>query len=194
MASKSDELARESKRQFENCLYTATSLLIWLRWLRGLKAFFTIAPIAFGSLGSLSILTASSDDTMKTIGALASFLGGLLSTIYSALKLDTHIAEVKVAAGDLTNLRDSFRQAALVSSKKPFDEFEAEVGKLRGRLDKIRSQGLTAPDLFFRLAQRKINRGDYTFDLDVDPAALTTGAAVKVEAAVPKNLLAKKEK
>jgi hypothetical protein len=123
--------------------------LIWLRWLRGLKVFFAIAPIVFGSLGSWKILSASSDETMKALGALASFLGGLLSTIYSALKLDTHIAEVKTAAGELTNLRDSFRQAALVSSKKPFEESETEVAKLRSRLDKVRSQGLTAPDPCF---------------------------------------------
>src|SRR5579884_4205971 len=121
MASKSVELAKECKRQYENCLYTAVSLLIWLRWLRALKVFFTIAPIVFGSLGSWKILTSSSDETMRGLGALASFLGGLLSTIYYALKLDTHIADVKSAAGELTNLRDSFRQAALVSSKKSFD-------------------------------------------------------------------------
>ncbi len=189
MASKSEELAKECKRQFDNCLYTAASLWIWLRWLRGLKVFFTIAPIIFGSLGSWKILSASSDQTTKTIGAVASFLGGLLSTIYSALKLDTHIAEVKAAAGELTNLRDSFRQAALVSSKKPFEEFEAEVGRLRTRLDKVRSTGLTAPDLFFWLAQRKIAGGDYSFDLDLaegERPAITGGGS---DAATPKNLL-----
>lgn len=166
MATKSAELAKECKRQYENCLYTAVSLQIWSRWLRGLKVFFSIAPIVFGSLGSWKILTDSSDSTAKTLAAIGSFLAGLLSTIYSALKLDTHIAECKTAAGELTNLRDSFRQAALVSSKKPFDEFEAEVAKLRGRLDKVRGMGITAPELCFKLAQWKIKGGDYRFDLD----------------------------
>ena len=187
MASKSHELARECKRQYDNCLYTAVTLLIWLRWLRGLKVFFTVAPIIFGSLGSWKILTASSDGTMKTLGALASFLGGLLSTIYSALKLDTHIAEARGAAGELTNLRDSFRQAALVSSKKPFEEFEAEVAKLRARLDKVRGLGLTPPDVCFKLAQRKVSAGDYTFDLDAEgeeSALPPAGGETK-----PKNLL-----
>ncbi len=50
---------------------------------------------AYADIGTLTrwqlgrSLTASPDGTMKTVGALASFLGGLLSTIYSALKLDT---------------------------------------------------------------------------------------------------------
>ncbi|HEX4334548.1 MAG TPA: hypothetical protein VH062_01470 [Polyangiaceae bacterium] len=166
MATKSVELARECKRQFENCLYTSSTLLIWLRWLRGLKVFFTIAPIVCGSLGSWRILTASSSGTMTALGAIGSFLGGLLSTIYSALKLDTHIAEARTAAGELTSLRDSFRQAALVSSKKSFEEFEAEVTKLRARLDKVRALGLTPPDLCFKMAQKKVRSGDYTFDLD----------------------------
>ena len=170
MASKNVELAKECKRQYENCLYSASSLLIWLRWLRGLKVFFTIAPIVFGSLGSWKILTASSEETTKTIGAIASFLGGLFSTIYSALKLDTHIAEVRGAAGEFTNLRDSFRQAALVSSKESFEDFKGEVAKLRVRLDKVRALCLTPPNVFFRLAQRKINAGDYSFDLDLDDA------------------------
>jgi hypothetical protein len=187
MATKSVELARECKRQYENCLYTATSLQIWLRWLRGLKVFFAIAPIVFGSLGSWKILTDSSSGAMKAIGAIGSFLGGLLSTIYSALKLDTHIAECKTAAGELTNLRDSFRQAALVSSKKAFEEFEAEVLRLRARLDKIRGLGLTA--LCFKLAQRKISSGDYGFDLDESAGDGAPSALPSEVASRPKNLL-----
>jgi hypothetical protein len=189
MATKSVELARECKRQFENCLYTATSLQIWLRSLRALKVFFAVAPIVFGSLGSWKILTDSTSGAMKAIGAIGSFLGGLLSTIYSALKLDTHIAECKMAAGELTNLRDSFRQAALVSSKKPFEEFEAEVAKLRARLDKIRALGLTAPELCFKLAQRKIRSGDYHFDLDEDAGAQSALPLPPRSGSNPKNLL-----
>jgi hypothetical protein len=166
VATKSVELAKECQRQFENCLYTAASFLIWLRLLRGLKVFLTIAPIVAGSFGSWKILTDSPDGSLKTLAALASFLGGLLSTVASALRLDTHIAELKAAAGELTNLRDRFRQAALVTSKRPFDEFEAEVAKLTKRIDAVRVQGLTAPDFCFKMAQKKIKKGHYSFDLD----------------------------
>jgi hypothetical protein len=188
MSSKTNELARECQRQYDNCLYTAVSLQIWLRWLRALKVCFTIAPIVFGSLGSWRILAQSSDSTMKNFGALASFLGGLLSTIYSALKLDTHITEAKSAAAELTNLRDGFRQAALIWSKKSFDEFETEFLKLRGRLEKVRNVGLTPPDVCFKLAQRKVRSGDYHFDIDDETRseALPEGAV-----APPQNLLSK---
>jgi hypothetical protein len=188
MATKGEELARECTRQFENCLYTAISLQIWLRWLRTAKVFFNVAPIVLGSVGSWKILTDSPGGTMKAVGAIGSFLGGLLSTIYSALKLDTHIAEVKAAAGELTNLRDSFRQAALVSSKKPFDEFESEFAKLRARLDKVRAQGLTVPERCFKLAQKKVSSGDYHFDLD---AGERDAAAATARAASAENLLKK---
>ncbi len=89
----------------------------------------------------------------------------------------------------MTNLRDSFRQAALVSSKKPFEEFEAEVAKLRARLDKVRGLGLTPPDVYFKLAQRKVSAGDYTFDLDAEgeESALPPAGGEKRK---PKNLLA----
>jgi hypothetical protein len=93
------------------------------------------------------------------------------------------------AAGELTNLRDSFRQAALVSSKKAFEEFEAEVTRLRARLDKIRGLGLTAPELCFKLAQRKIASGDYTFDLDDGAGDGAPSALPSRGGSGPKNLL-----
>ena len=125
---------------------------------------------------------------LRWLRATCSFLAGLLSTIYSALKLDTHIAEAKTAAGELTNLRDSFRQAAMVSSKKSFEEFESEFAKLRVRLDKVRTMGLTPPELFFKLAQRKVGSGDYSFDIDDDGGEPALPGA---SGAKPQNLLKK---
>lgn len=186
MATKSVELARECRRQFENCLYTTASLHIWLRWLRGLKIFFTLAPIIFGAVGSAKILADSNDPTAKIIGAIGSFLGGLLSTIYAALKLDTHIAEAKSAAGELINLRDAFRQAATISSKKSYEEFENEFSKLRTRLEKVRVLAVTPPEVCFKLAQRKVNSGDYSFDIDEDDEGPGLSGASKQK---PENLL-----
>jgi hypothetical protein len=186
MASQKIELIKECRRQYDNCLYTATSLYIWLRWLRIVKLFFNIAPIVLGAFGSWRILATTTDPTTRGLAAAASFLGGLFSTVYSALKLDTHISEVKNAAGELTNLKERFRQAGLVSSKNSFEQFDAEFGKLQARVEKIRMVGLTPPDLFFKLAQRKIGKGDYSFDIDAeDGEALPPhGAEAK-----PKNLL-----
>ena len=89
---------------------------------------------------------------------------------------------MKGAAGELTNLRDSFRQAALVSSKKSFEDFEGEVAKLRARLDKVRALCLTPPNIFFWLAQRKVNAGDYSFDLDLDEGGRPTIGPVTTSA------------
>jgi hypothetical protein len=166
MANRSVELAKECQRQYDNCLYTATTLYLWLRVLRGSKVFFTIAPIAFGSLGSWKMLTVSRDQQVVAFAAISSFLGGLLSTIYAALKLDAQIADAKSAAGELTSLRDSYRQAALVTSQGKFDDFQAEFNKLKSRQDKVRAMGLTPPEVLFWWAQRKVKAGDYHFDID----------------------------
>jgi hypothetical protein len=45
---------------------------------------------------------------------------------YRASKLDSAIDDYTLLAGEFTNLRDRFRQAAL----KPFEQFEAETKPL----------------------------------------------------------------
>jgi len=59
-----------------------------------------------------------------------------------------------------------FRQAALVSSKKVFSEFETEFAPLMARLEAARKNSLTAPEWCFARAQKKIEKGDYDFDVD----------------------------
>ncbi len=166
MASKSMELAQECKRQYENCLYTSTSQMIWLKCLRTVKVILSIAPILLGTVGSWKVLTLANGTFPSTFASISAFLAGLIGSIAAALKLDSRIEEFKASSGELTNLRDRFRQAALISSKKPFDEFETEFKTLRDRLDKVRSESHTAPEICFKLAQRKIKAGDYSFDID----------------------------
>jgi hypothetical protein len=101
-----------------------------------------LAPIFFGAIGSAKILTDSTNPTLKVAGAIGSFLGGLFSTIYGALKLDTHVAEAKSAAAELTNLRDLSDRTATIRPKKSFEEFDAEFLKLRTRLEKVRGPGV----------------------------------------------------
>jgi hypothetical protein len=95
---------------------------------------------------------------------------------------------LSTAVGGHAGTCDSFRQAALVSSKKSFEEFEADVANLRARLDKVRGMGLTAPNVCFKLGQRKISSGDYHFHLDAgeDQKPVLPPAS---EDAKPKNLL-----
>src|SRR5947209_2066915 len=126
MASKSVELALECKRLSENCLYTSTTLYIYLKCLRAVRLFFIVVPLILGSVSTWNLLTSSTSRTAQITAAVCAFLAGLLPTIYAALKLDDHLAVCGTAAGEFKNLQDRFRQAALVSSKKAFEEFEAD--------------------------------------------------------------------
>ena len=83
------------------------------------------------------------------------------------LKFDDHLEESKRLASEFKNLQDRFRQAALVSSRKPFADFEADFKPLMDRLEQARSMSLTPPEWCFKLAQRKIKKGDYDFDIDL---------------------------
>ena len=156
-------LRDECARQEENCLYTSTSLFIWLRILRAAKIAFIALPLVFGSLASFQLLVAGN---YKTAVAVRAFLGGLIPTIYEALKLETHINATRDAATDFKNLQDLFRKAKLVSVHKPFEEFELEVNQLLARLHEARKSCITPPEIIFRLAQRKVKSGDYDFDAD----------------------------
>jgi hypothetical protein len=168
MATKNAALAQECKRYSESCLYTSTSFFYWLRVLRLAKTTFIVAPLVLGSLAGWNLLTKSEDPNWKIATAICSLLAGLLPSVYSALKLDDNLQVVSTVAGEFKNLQDRFRMAALVSSKKPFPEFEADVKPLLERLEKARARSLTPPELCFWLAQRKVKSGDYTFDVDLE--------------------------
>jgi len=166
MATMAEELAKECRREEESCLYTSTSLFLWLRLLRLAKFFFTVTPLLLGALASWKILTASEASGVKFTVAIFSFLAGLLPSIYSALKYDEYLAHCQHLAGEFKNLQDRFRKAALVSSQKEFKEFEDEYNVLVDRLERARSHSITAPECFFNWARKKIEKGDYDFGAD----------------------------
>src|SRR5438045_3265633 len=139
MTSKNAELALECKRQQESCLFTSTALFIWLRHMRILRVLFLIVPLILGSLAGWQLLKQSHLESAKLITSICAFLAGLLPTIYAALKLDDHLAECQHLAGEFKNLQDRFRQAALISSRKSFAEFELDVRPLIERLEKARA-------------------------------------------------------
>jgi hypothetical protein len=96
----------------------------------------------------------------------------LLATVippaYRASRVDAAIEDYTALAGEFTNLRDRFRQAALVTSRKGIQEFEAESKALIDRLEKARRRMLVPPDWCFKLAQRKHKAGHYTHDYDIE--------------------------
>jgi hypothetical protein len=54
-----------------------------------------------------------------------------------------------------------------VWSNKAQTDFEDEARKLFKAMNDARKPSLTPPDLFFKLAQRKIRAGHYNYDSDV---------------------------
>lgn len=167
MPSKTYELARECKRYSESCLYTSTSLFGWLKFLRVLKSVFVIVPLILGSLAGGKLLIGLNPEKSTILIALFSFVAGVMPAIYSALKYDENLETCKRAAGEFKNLQDRFRLAALVSSKKPFAEFEADVAPLLERYEKVRQDSITPPEWIFKRAQKKVKSGDYDFDVDI---------------------------
>jgi hypothetical protein len=167
MSRKAIELALECKRQSESCLYTSTAFYVWLKSLRWVRGIFAVVPLILGTLAGWKVLTQSPATPVQTFVAIAAFIAGLLPTIYAALKIDEIIGNLSHLAGEFKNLQDRFRFAALVSSKKPFQEFEIEVSILNDRLEKAKSCSMTTPDWCFRRAQKKVKSGDYDFDVDL---------------------------
>jgi hypothetical protein len=168
--SKQHELAVECKRQSENCLYTSTSLFIWLRCLRALEIIFIVIPLLMGFLAGWELLTSSNVRWVRILASICAFLAGLLPVIYAVLQFDERLDRCKELAGEFKNLQDRFRQAALVSSQKPFSEFELDFNAIMVRLEAARSHSYTAPEWCFKKAQKKVKSGDYTFDIDTEVA------------------------
>ncbi len=167
MPSEIFEMASECKRLSESCLYTSTSLFIWLRWCRWLKTAFIVLPLILGSLSTWNVLTQSASPHSKEFTAVCAFLAGVLPAVYAALKLDAHLERCCHLAGEFKNLQDRFRQAALIFSKLTFAQFDSEFGQLVDRLEAARATSFTTPEWCFRKAQAKIKQGDYDFDVDV---------------------------
>lgn len=164
MSGAADALVDECRRQSENCSYTAVTFTIWLRCLCGIRTCATVAPVIFGALATWKIVAENS----PTWGAVFVMLATIIPPAYRASRVETSIEHYTVLAGEFTNLRDRFRQAALVTSRKGLQELEAESKTLIERLEKARRRMLVPPDWCFKLAQRKHRAGHYTHDFDID--------------------------
>jgi hypothetical protein len=158
-------LIDECQRQYENCNYTAVSFIIWLKVLRSIRTVLVVAPIAFGALATWKLLA----DNSAWAAAVFTLLTTAIPPAYRASRLDASIDDYTQLAGEFTNLRDRFRQAAWISSHKAFADFEADAKPLIARLEKARSRALTPPNWCFKRAQRTIKADNYTHDYDLNP-------------------------
>lgn len=162
-----DEIIKECKRQEESCLYTSTSLYCWLRSLRRWNRVLVVAPIILGGVASWNILDSYNTNPWIMWGAaVAALLAGLLPTIFKTLGLDGHIDYISDQAAMYKNLQDRFRQLGNFAVHKTKEELKREFDDLMQKMEEARNKSITAPERFFKAAQKKIKGGDYTFDSD----------------------------
>lgn len=164
-------LVQECKRQCESCLYTSAALYLWQKHARWWRALFLVAPIIFGGAASSEILTQTGGQVGSLVAAFCGLLAGFFPAIYVALNMDMRVVEISRSAGEFTNLRDRFRQAAEVKSFAPFEEFQTEFEVLMDRMDAARASSPPAPEWAFKAAQRKVGKGDYKFDTEAAQAS-----------------------
>lgn len=162
-------LVAECRRQEESCLYTSTTLYIWLREARLIRRIFVVAPVVLGALATWSVLDQPVAEWVKWLTATFALVAGLFPAVYEALKLDTHIDEIARQAALFKNLQDRFRQAATVAALGPYDEFQTIFDSLMERMDAARSVSITPPERCFKAAQDKVRSGDYRFDSENKP-------------------------
>lgn len=167
MTAKMGEIARECSRLSEMCLYTSTTVFVWLRILRWVDSGVFVLPFFFGSFASWSVITSSVRPEMQGMAALSAFLAGVLPVLGLAMRLDARINVYTSQAAEFKNLRDRFRQLSLLGVGRPLADVEVEFSGLMDRLERARAHCVTPPEVCFWVARWKINRGDYRCEADV---------------------------
>lgn len=161
----SQAILDECRRQEENCAYTALSFTIWLRNLRARRTASLVLPVIFGALATWQIVT----QNVPALGAVCTLLATVIPLVYRASRTDGSIERFTQLAGEFTNLRDRFRQAATISVHRDAAEFERDLQPLMERLEKARAATETPPEWCFRQAREKIKAGHYHHDYDETP-------------------------
>ena len=150
---------RECAREGENCLYTSTSFLIWVRCLRWVRGTLWIGAVAASAVSASHILRG--DPSYRILMAAAALAAVILPGIGQAVRIDATIRDYASAAAAFKNLQAEFRRAARVWSLKPYPEFELEARKLFLAMNEARQPSFAPPEFCFWLARRKIKRGHY---------------------------------
>lgn len=163
MTNKAVAIAKEARRQEESCLYTSTSLYLWLRQVRLQNTFFVVAPIVFGALAGFSVLKDAFPDWITATLAL---LASLFPALANGLKIQTSIDQIAGNAAAFKSLQDRFRQLAEITVLDDCERAQVELGELIDKLDIARANSITPPERYFEKARKKIESGDYSFAVD----------------------------
>jgi hypothetical protein len=165
MDERTQNLVAECKRQEESCLYTSTALFEWLKSLRFWRIVFVVAPILLGGLATWPLL--AKQPGWEWLTGVCALLAGLTPAVYKALHWDVALDTVTKSANAFKTLQDRFRQASRIVALGEFEEFKRTFDALMERMDTTRADGITAPERFFKKAQRKIGAGHYSFATDL---------------------------
>lgn len=157
------EIETECKRQIESCLYTSTTLYIWLRTIRLTRTFFVLAPLILSGLAALGLTKFSFPDYVVV---LLTFAASLFPSLQYALKIETSMEQVAREASKFKNLQDRFRQVSTISIAQGKEVALREFGLAMEELNDARASSVTPPERHFKRAQEKIAAGDYTFTVD----------------------------
>jgi len=166
MDKKTEELVMECRRQEESCKYTAAGLYIWQKRAQFWKNVFIVSPIVLGGFASSQILAGGNSSLTSYIAAALALLAGFFPAIFEALGMDMRVREIGTAAGEFTNLRDRFRQLANMGAHTAFEELSPAFDQLMDRMDAARSGSPPLPESFFKQGRKKIESGDYDFEVD----------------------------
>ena len=166
MDKKLEELVKECRRQEESCKYTAAGLYIWQKRAQLWKNGFIVAPIVLGGAASSQNLADGTSSFVNYSAAGLALLAGFFPAIFEALGMDMRVREIGAAAGEFTNLRDRFRQLANLGAHMAFEELSPAFDQLMDRMDTARSGSPPLPESFFEKGRKKIESGDYDFEVD----------------------------
>lgn len=159
--TQTEALRVQCKQQWERCLYTSTTLFIWLRMLRKLRILFVVTPIVFGAIAGWDIISA--DNRFRLVTAILALAAGLIPAVYSALKLDEHIPTATRLAGEYKNLEIIFKDLGRIGPTLEVSKFDQEYKAARTRLEMANAEAYTAPERYFERAKVKIEKGHYQF-------------------------------
>jgi precorrin isomerase len=157
------EIVAEALRQEESCLYTSTAIYMWLRPVKVQHAIVVITPIALTALASFAYVK---DVLPAWAVAVAALLSTLIPSLAKAMDFETHVSDLKSAAGEYKSLQDRFRQLAKIGILGNASAAEARLSELMERLDAVRAKSIVVPTKHFDAARAKIKNGDYDFSID----------------------------
>ena len=163
-ADRQSAIATEARRQEESCLYTSTSLYLWLRQVRVQKQIFVIAPIILGGIAGFS---AFQEHAPALLIALLAFAASLFPALADALKIETSVDEITASAATFKALQDRFRRLATITVLSDVETAEQALAELMDRMDVARANSITPPEKYYKRAQDKIKAGDYDFSVDL---------------------------